>query len=87
MIRPVLTEFLLFATPFVLYALYLLATQAGMRDPAHWPLSRVITLAIVALLLMLGSFLFFAHFGGAPPGSTYIPAHIENGKFVPAETR
>ena len=62
-------------------------TQAGMLDPAHWPLSRVVALAIVALLLMLGSFLVFAHFGGAPPGSTYVPAHMDNGKFVPAETR
>ena len=26
---------------------------------------------------------FFAQFSGAPPGSTYVPAHIENGKFVP----
>ena len=24
-----------------------------------------------------------AHFSGAPPESTYVPAHIENGKFVP----
>jgi hypothetical protein len=23
-----------------------------------------------------------AHFSGAPPNSTYIPAHIENGKLV-----
>ena len=29
------------------------------------------------------SFVMLAHFTGAPPDSTYIPAHIENGKFVP----
>jgi hypothetical protein len=39
---------------------------------------------ITALALMLGSFLYFATFGGAPPGSTYIPAHVdEDGNFVP----
>jgi hypothetical protein len=38
MIRPVFTEFALFATPFVLYALYLLATRAGMFDAASWRL-------------------------------------------------
>ena len=48
---------------------------------------RVATLAIAALLLVLGSFLYFAHFSGAPPGSNYVPAHIENGKFVPGTTK
>jgi hypothetical protein len=31
--------------------------------------------------------LLLAQFSGAPPGSTYVPAHIEDGKFVPATTR
>jgi hypothetical protein len=30
---------------------------------------------------------YFAHFTGAPVGSTYIPAHMENGKFVPGTTK
>ena len=36
---------------------------------------------------MVGSFLALAQFSGAPPGSTYVPAHVENGKFVPGTTR
>ena len=40
-----------------------------------------------SLLLVVGSFLVLAKFSGAPPGSTYVPAHIEDGKFVPGETR
>jgi hypothetical protein len=87
MIRPVTTEIALFLAPFVLYAAFLWATRAGMLDPQHWPLARVLTLATVALVLMLGSFILFAHFGGAPVGSTYIPAHMDNGKFVPGQTR
>ena len=87
MIRPVATEIALFLTPFVLYAVFLWATRSGVLDPQHWPLSRLLTLAGVALILMLGSFLVFAHFGGAPVGTTYVPAHIENGKFVPGQTR
>jgi hypothetical protein len=35
------------------------------------------------LLLVVVSFVLLAHFSGASPDSTYIPAHIENGKFVP----
>ena len=41
MIRPVLTEVLLFLTPFVLYAVFLWATQAGVLDLNSWPLARV----------------------------------------------
>ena len=53
MIRPVLTEFLLFLTPFVLYAVFLWATKSGVLDLKSWPLMRVVTLAIAALLLVL----------------------------------
>ena len=74
MIRPVLTEVLLFITPFVLYAVFLWATRAGVMDVQSWPLTRVLSLAIVALLLILGSFLYFAHFTGKkhtfPVGAT-----------------
>ena len=87
MIRVGFTELLLFAAPFVLYAVFLWATRAGVLDVQHWPLSRVITLAIIAFALMIGSFVYFANFTGARPGSTYVPAHMENGKFVPGATK
>lgn len=87
MIRPLLTELLLFVIPFLLYAVFLWATRAGVMDPESWPVSRIIVLAIISFLLVIGSFLYFANFKGAPPGSTYVPAHIENGKFVPGQTR
>jgi hypothetical protein len=28
-------------------------------------------------------FVLLAHFSGAPPDSTYVPAHIEDGKLIP----
>ncbi len=87
MIRPLATEFGLFLTPFVVYALFLMATRAGIVNPQAWTLRRVAGLIIAALILMAGSFIVLAQFGGAPPGSTYVPAHIEGGKFVPQTTR
>jgi hypothetical protein len=87
MIRPVFTELLLFLTPFALYAVFLWATKNNVLHPEHWPISRIISLAIVAFLLVLGSFLYFANYAGAPPGADYEPAHMENGKFVPGRTR
>ncbi|MGH6788634.1 MAG: DUF6111 family protein [Pseudolabrys sp.] len=83
MVRPAFTEVILFLAPFVIYAVYLWATRSSALDVQHWPLSRLITLAIISVVLILGSFIYFAHFEGAPPGSTYTPAHMENGQFVP----
>jgi Family of unknown function (DUF6111) len=42
---------------------------------------------IASLILMVGSFVALGVFGRAPPGSIYVPAHIEDGKFVPQTYR
>lgn len=87
MIRPVLTEVALFLAPFVAYAIFLFATRANVFEMKSWPPKTLGTLTIIALLLMIGSFIVLAHFSGAEPGSTYIPAHMENGKFVPGQSK
>jgi hypothetical protein len=87
MIRPILTEFALFLLPFVAYAVYLWVSRAGVFTPEAWSISRLAWLTVAALLLLLGSFVAIAQFSGVPPGSTYVPAHMENGRFVPGTTR
>jgi hypothetical protein len=88
MIRPLFTEIGLFLTPFVIYAAFLIATRSGVLQPAAWAPRRLAGLIIVALLLVIGSFVVLAQFSGAPPGSTYVPAHVDkNGQFVPGTTR
>ena len=86
MVRIGFTEIIFFLAPFVLYAVFLWATRSGVMEPKSWPLSRIIWLAICAFGMVIGSFLYFANYTGAPPGSIYVPAHIENGKFVPGRT-
>jgi Family of unknown function (DUF6111) len=84
MIRVGLTEIVLFLTPFVLYGVYLYVTRSGVVEVKSWPMTRLAWLAIAALMLVIGSFVFFAHFSGAPIGANYVPAHLdESGKFVP----
>jgi hypothetical protein len=83
MIRPILTELALFLAPFVLYAAFLWATREGIFVPAAWSWRAIASLTIIALLSVIVSFVLLAQFTGAPPHSTYVPAHIENGKFVP----
>ena len=83
MIRPVLTELGIFLIPFVVYALFLIATRSGVLSQSSWPAHLVAKLVLGSLTLVIVSFILLAHFTGAPPDSTYIPAHMENGKFVP----
>jgi len=87
MIRPALTEIALFLAPFLVYAVFLWATQAGVLHPDSWSLPRLACLVMAALVLMIGSFIVLAQWGGSPPGSTYVPAHMEDGRFVPGGTK
>jgi hypothetical protein len=87
MIRPLLTELALFLAPFVLYALYVWVTHEGVLDVKAWSAPRLMWLSISALVLVIVSLVLLAQFGGAPPGSTYIPAHMENGRLVPGTER
>ena len=83
MIRPALTEVLIFLTPFAVYVLFLLATRSGIIVQSSWPMHVTAKLLIGALLLVIVSLVLFAEFSGAAPNSTYVPAHIEHGKFIP----
>jgi uncharacterized protein DUF6111 len=56
-------------------------------DLANWPVSHVFYLVVVALALVIASLIWLAEWGGEPPRSTYVPAHIEDGKFVPGQTK
>ena len=87
MIRPVLTEIGIFLIPFAVYALFLVATRSGVFDQASWPFSLVARLVLGSLLLVIVSFVFLAEFSGAPPESTYEPAHLDHGKLVPGVER
>jgi quinol-cytochrome oxidoreductase complex cytochrome b subunit len=87
MIRPILTEVALFLAPFLVYAIFLWATRAGVLHPDSWSLPRLTWLLLVGLVLVIGSFIVLAQWGGSPPGSTYVPAHMEDGRFVPGQTK
>jgi len=87
MIRPVFTELALFLAPFAAYGLFLWATRAGVFDSAAWSVSRLAWLTVAALALMIGSFVMLAQYSAGPAGSTYVPAHVENGRFVPGSTK
>ena len=83
MIRPAFTEIGIFLIPFAIYAMFLIATRSGLLLQSSWPAHIIAKLVLGSLLLVVISFILLAHFSGGSPNSTYIPAHIENGRLVP----
>jgi hypothetical protein len=83
MIRSALTEIGIFLIPFAVYSLFLVATRSGLLTVSSWPTIVISRLLIGSLLLVILSLILLAQFSGAPPNSTYFPAHIENGRLVP----
>jgi hypothetical protein len=83
MIRPLFTELALFLVPFLLYAVFLWATRADLLHPDAWSWPALAWLTLASLATVVVSFVVIAQFSGAPPRSTYVPAHLENGTLVP----
>lgn len=76
-------QLLLFALPFVAYAFWLHFTNRGWRAPERWRGVPLVWLAAVAVALTLGSLATLALTTGGSTRSIYVPAHMENGVFVP----
>ena len=87
MIRPILTELALLLAPFAVYALFLWVTKSEVFDRTSWSPKAVAALTAASIALLLGGFVVFAHFSGAPPGAEYVPAHMEDGRLVPGQVR
>jgi hypothetical protein len=80
--RAILEPLLLFASPFLVYAVYLAARHSYPLTLEHWSKSAVSTLTLAGLLLALGGMVAFGLFAPRHEGA-YVPAHIEGGKIVP----
>ena len=82
MIR-VLTEIGIFLIPFAVYASFLAASRFELMTRSSWPVIIVGRLLVGSLLLVVFSLILLAQFSGAPPNSTYFPAHLDKGRLVP----
>ena len=72
-----------FLLPFAGYAAWLVATRGTAASAADWPMRTVGYLAISGAAILVAALVVFTSFSGAPPGSLYKPATLENGKLVP----
>jgi hypothetical protein len=74
---------LFFLLPFAAYGLWLLVTRRSVGGVAEWEVRTVTYLSLAGAVLMIASILFFIHYDRDPPGGTYVPAHMEDGRIVP----
>ena len=87
MIRLFTLETALLLAPFVAYALFLWGVRRGILHPAEWSLQVMALLTVAAIILTAIGFFEIARHSGAPAHSTYVPAHLENGRLVPGAER
>jgi hypothetical protein len=83
MLRVLLFNAVFFVLPFAAYAVWLAATRGSAGGPGDWTARTILSLAVGGVVLMTIALVAFGSFRAAPPGGTYRPATIENGKIVP----
>jgi hypothetical protein len=81
MTRVLIEELLFFLLPFALFAIWLLIRRKSPLKRAHWD-GQVSWIVLAGLVLTLATLLVTA-FIAPRGGGAYVPAHMENGQFVP----
>lgn len=74
---PYLIELLLFLMPFAAYGLW------RKINPHHEPSTVLLVLAGIGVALMLAGAFWFGLSRSMPPGTTYVPAHLEGDHIEP----
>jgi len=81
MTRQILERLVLFALPFALYGVYLLAgRQRAVTTPRNHPWT---ILVIAGLSLFAASFLVWGLTEGEPTKGQFVPPHVVNGRVIP----
>lgn len=83
MVRFFAFDAIFFLVPFAAYALWLIVTRRTLRNADDWTVKTIGYLSLAGAILLIAAILFFVHFDREPPGGTYVPAHMENGRIVP----
>jgi hypothetical protein len=80
--RAILEPILLFSSPFLAYAAYLLLQRNYPFALEHWSKGAISILTLAGLALAVAGMVAFGIFAPRHEGA-YIPAHVEKGKVVP----
>ena len=81
MTRAIIEELLLFLVPFALFALWLIARRRTPLARVHW--DGNVSWLVLAGLAVAGVWLVVTGLTAPRGTGPYVPAHMENGRFVP----
>jgi hypothetical protein len=81
MIRVVLTQLALFLLPLALYAGWLFLRRKSLS--AGLDVRAIFWAAMLGVVISVGFLVAFGQRDTAPPGSRYVPPHMEDGTYVP----
>jgi hypothetical protein len=70
-------EIALFLAPIGLFVLW------RVLSPASGPSPRMLAVSAAVLVALFAALLWFQREGGLPSDSTYVPAHLEDGRIIP----
>lgn len=85
MTRAIFEEIVLFLAPFIAYAVWLMIKRRSPLHGPHWE-GKILSLSMAGLFLLVASFIWLGFTANKEQGA-YAPAHMENGKLVPAEIK
>ncbi|MBS7804739.1 hypothetical protein KIH24_09150 [Rhizobiales bacterium TNE-4] len=85
MTRAFFDEIILFLSPFIAYAIWLMIHRRSPLHGPHWE-GKILSLTTAGLVLLVASFIWLGLTANKDQGA-YVPAHMENGKLVPAEIK
>lgn len=83
MISKLLIHSLPLLLPFAAYATYIVLSKRASAQGGVWTDAPWYWLVSTGLAFVIAGFVVAASIGGAPPGSSYVPAEYKDGEIVP----
>ncbi len=83
MLRIVLVQLVLFAIPFLVWALYVLMVRRRVAQDGLFNDAPMAWLIVSGVLLAAAALFFLAFTTGSPPDGKYVPPRYEDGRIVP----
>ena len=82
MFRIIFTRLVLFALPFLCYAVWLWVQKKQLTSE-NWRRGPILWLSVIGAVLVIGSFVMLTFYGSMPAGKEFVPARFEHGQLIP----
>jgi len=83
MLRIIIINALMFALPFLIYAVYFYLVRSGGDENDYWSEAPILWLLGAGAALVIIALVSLVSFTGSDPGGTYYPSRLEDGVIKP----